>query len=558
MRPMATTEDRGAAESLAAWHANAYQRAPERTDELFSTISGIENEPLATPENVDTEYARDLGYPGEYPFTRGVYPSMYRGRLWTMRQFAGFGTAEETNERFRYLTEHGQTGLSTAFDMPTLMGYDSDHQRSLGEVGREGVAVDSLADMETLFAGIPLGDVSTSMTINSPAAIVLAYYVCVGEEQGVSREKLRGTAQTDILKEYIAQKEWIFPPEPSMRLVVDMIEFCAREMPLFHPVSISGYHIREAGSTAAQELAFTLADGFTYVEGAIERGLDVDEFAPRLSFFFNAHLDFFEEIAKYRAARRIWARELRERYGANDPRSWLMRFHTQTAGVSLTAQQPEVNIVRTALEALAAVLGGTQSLHTNSFDEALALPTEDAVRIALRTQQVIAHETGVVNTIDPLGGSYYLEDLTKRLEAEAYDYFGRIEKLGGGVAAVKDNFQQREIADAAFRYQAEVEAKQRIVVGVNRYQLEDEGEIEILRIAPALEQQQIDRVRGLRARRDSAAVEATLARLKEGAAREDKNLMPLLIDASRAYATLGEMCDALRETWGTWRETPVF
>jgi methylmalonyl-CoA mutase N-terminal domain/subunit len=475
-----------------------------------------------------------------------------------MRQFAGFGTAEETNERFRYLLDHGQTGLSTAFDMPTLMGYDSDHARSLGEVGREGVAIDSLTDAETLFAGIPLGEVSTSMTINGPAAMLLAFYVCVAEKQGVPRAELRGTIQTDILKEYIAQKEWIFPPEPSMRLVTDMVEFCARELPRWHPISISGYHIREAGSNATQELAFTLANGFAYVDAAIARGLDVDDFAPRLSFFFNAHLDFFEEIAKYRAARRIWARELRERYGAKNPRSWLMRFHTQTAGVSLTAQQPEVNIVRTALEALAAVLGGTQSLHTNSFDEALALPTEDAVRIALRTQQVIAHETGVVNTIDPLGGSYYLEDLTKRLEAEAYDYFDRIEKLGGVVAAVKDNFQQREIADASFRYQAEVEAKQRIVVGVNRYQLEDEGEIEILRIDPALEQQQIDRVQGLRARRDSAAVEATLARLKEGAAREDENLMPLLIDASRAYATLGEMCDALRETWGTWRETPVF
>jgi methylmalonyl-CoA mutase N-terminal domain/subunit len=554
---MATTEDR---RELGGddWRRELYDAAPERQGELFSTISGLENEPLYTPERVELDYDRDLGYPGAYPFTRGVYPSMYRGRLWTMRQFAGFGTAEETNERFRYLLDHGQTGLSTAFDMPTLMGYDSDHARSLGEVGREGVAIDSLTDAETLFAGIPLGEVSTSMTINGPAAMLLAFYVCVAEKQGVPRAELRGTIQTDILKEYIAQKEWIFPPEPSMRLVTDMVEFCARELPRWHPISISGYHIREAGSNATQELAFTLANGFAYVDAAIARGLDVDDFAPRLSFFFNAHLDFFEEIAKYRAARRIWARELRERYGAKNPRSWLMRFHTQTAGVSLTAQQPEVNIVRTALEALAAVLGGTQSLHTNSFDEALALPTEDAVRIALRTQQVIAHETGVVNTIDPLGGSYYLEDLTKRLEAEAYDYFDRIEKLGGVVAAVKDNFQQREIADASFRYQAEVEAKQRIVVGVNRYQLEDEGEIEILRIDPALEQQQIDRVRGLRARRDSAAVEAALARLKEGAAREDENLMPLLIDASRAYATLGEMCDALRETWGTWRETPVF
>jgi methylmalonyl-CoA mutase N-terminal domain/subunit len=475
-----------------------------------------------------------------------------------MRQFAGFGTAEETNERFRYLLEHGQTGLSTAFDMPTLMGYDSDHARSLGEVGREGVAIDSLADTETLFHGIPLGDVSTSMTINGPAAMLLAFYVCVAEEQGVPRAELRGTIQTDILKEYIAQKEWIFPPEPSMRLVTDMVEFCARELPRWHPISISGYHIREAGSNAVQELAFTLADGFAYVDAAIARGLDVDDFAPRLSFFFNAHLDFFEEIAKYRAARRIWARELRERYGAKNPRSWLMRFHTQTAGVSLTAQQPEVNIVRTALEALAAVLGGTQSLHTNSFDEALALPTENAVRLALRTQQVIAHETGVVNTIDPLGGSYYLEDLTNRLEAEAYDYFDRIEKLGGVVAAIEDNFFQREIAEASFRYQAEVEAKQRVVVGVNRYQLDDEPELEILRIDPALEKKQIERVQRLRGRRDGAAVEAALAKLKEGAAREKTNLMPLLVDAARVYATLGEMCDALREVWGVWRETPVF
>jgi methylmalonyl-CoA mutase, N-terminal domain len=555
---MTTTEDRRELGGSDDWRRDLYEAAPERQGELFSTISGLENEPLYAPERVEIDYDRDLGYPGAYPFTRGVYPSMYRGRLWTMRQFAGFGTAAETNERFRYLLAHGQTGLSTAFDMPTLMGYDSDHPRSLGEVGREGVAIDSLADAETLFGGIPLGEVSTSMTINGPAAMLLAFYVSVAEEQGVPRAELRGTIQTDILKEYIAQKEWIFPPEPSMRLVTDMVEFCARELPRWHPISISGYHIREAGSNAVQELAFTLANGFAYVDAAIARGLDVDDFAPRLSFFFNAHLDFFEEIAKYRAARRIWARELRERYGAKNPRSWLMRFHTQTAGVSLTAQQPEVNIVRTALEALAAVLGGTQSLHTNSFDEALALPTENAVRLALRTQQVIAHETGVVNTIDPLGGSYYLEDLTNRLEAEAYDYFGRIEKLGGVIAAIKENFFQREIADASFRYQAEVEAKQRIVVGVNRYELEDEAELELLRIDPALEQQQIERVQALRGRRDSAAAEASLARLKEAAAREDGNLMPLLIEASRAYATLGEMCDALRETWGTWRETPVF
>jgi methylmalonyl-CoA mutase, N-terminal domain len=555
---MATTEDKRELGGDDAWKRELYEAAPERQGELFSTISGLENEPLYTPERVELDYDRDLGYPGAYPFTRGVYPSMYRGRLWTMRQFAGFGTAEETNERFRYLLDHGQTGLSTAFDMPTLMGYDSDHERSLGEVGREGVAVDSLADAETLFGGIPLGEVSTSMTINGPAAMLLAFYICVAEQQGVERAALRGTIQTDILKEYIAQKEWIFPPEPSMRLVTDMVEFCARELPLWHPISISGYHIREAGSNAAQELAFTLANGFAYVDAAIERGLAVDEFAPRLSFFFNAHLDFFEEIAKYRAARRIWARALRERYGAKNPRSWLMRFHTQTAGVSLTAQQPEVNIVRTALEALAAVLGGTQSLHTNSFDEALALPTEDAVRIALRTQQVIAHETGVVNTIDPLGGSYYLEDLTNRLEAEAYDYFSRIEKLGGVIAAIEENFQQREIAEASFRYQAEVESKQRVVVGVNRYQLEEEGEIELLRVDPALEQKQIERVQGVRAGRDSAAVERSLVALKEASVREDANLMPLLIEASRAYVTLGEMCDALRETWGTWRETPVF
>src|SRR5438477_4575059 len=462
---MATTEDpRARSESTAEWKRDLYDATPERKGELSSTISGLENEPLYTPDNVEIEYERDLGYPGVYPFTRGVYPSMYRGKLWTMRQFAGFGTAEETNARFRYLLDHGQTGLSTAFDMPTLMGYDSDHARSLGEVGREGVAIDSLDDMETLFAGIPLDGVSTSMTINSAAAMLLAFYLCDGEEQGVPRAQLRGTIQTDILKEYIAQKEWIFPPEPSMRLVIDMIEFCATEMPLWHPISISGYHIREAGSTAAQVLAFTLADGFAYIEAAVERGLEVDDFAPRLSFFFNAHLDFFEEIAKYRAARRIWAHELRERYGARNPRSWLMRFHTQTPGVSLTAQQPEVNIIRTALEALAAVLGGTQSLHTNSFDEALALPTEDAVRLALRTQQVIAHETGVASTIDPLGGSYYLEDLTNRLEAEAQAYFERIRELGGVVAAIKQNFFQREIAEASFRFQREVEAGERVIV----------------------------------------------------------------------------------------------
>src|SRR5918996_44583 len=429
---MATTREPRPASDTDAWRAEAYDATPEREGELFSTISGVENEPLYTPDNVDLDYERDLGFPGAYPFTRGVYPSMYRGRLWTMRQFAGFGTAAETNARFRYLLDHGQTGLSTAFDMPTLMGYDSDHPRSIGEVGREGVAIDSLADMETLFSGIPLAEVSVSMTINAPAAIMLAFYVVAAEEQGVPRERLGGTIQTDILKEYIAQKEWCFPIDPAMRIVTDMVEFCARDMPRWHPISISGYHIREAGSTAQQELAFTLADGFAYVQAAIDRGLDVDDFAPRLSFFFNAHIDFFEEIAKYRAARRIWAREMRETYGARREESWRMRFHTQTAGVSLTAQQPQNNIIRTALEALAGVLGGTQSLHTNSYDEALALPTEEAVRIALRTQQVIAHETGAVHVADPLGGSWFVEELTDELERQAEVIFAHLAELGGG------------------------------------------------------------------------------------------------------------------------------
>src|SRR5436309_339859 len=483
---------------------------------------------------------------------------MYRGKLWTMRQFAGFGTAAETSARFRYLLDHGQTGLSTAFDMPTLRGHDSDHPRSVGEVGREGVAVDSLDDMETLFDGIPLDRVSTSMTINSPAAMLLAFYVCVGEEQGVPRDTLRGTIQTDILKEYIAQKEFIFPPEPSMRLVIDMIEFCAREMPKWHPVSISGYHIREAGSTAAQELAFTLANGFAYVEACMERGLAVDDFAPRFSFFFNAHLDFFEEIAKYRAARRIWARELRDRYGARNPRSWLMRFHTQTAGVSLTAQQPEVNIVRTALEAMAAVLGGTQSLHTNSFDEALALPTEAAVRIALRTQQVIAHETGVANTIDPLGGAYFVEALTDEMERAAYAYFARIDELGGRVEAVKQNFPQREIADASYELQGEIDALQRTVVGVNRFQTQGDAAIATLRIDPSLERKQLDRLQGVRARRDAVAVTASLGTLREGAARAHVNLMPALLECARAHASEGEIIAALQDVWGAYRETPVY
>jgi len=549
---MATAASHG----LERWRERC-ARTPDRSGELFSTLSGLDVPPLATPDTVDVDFVRDLGYPGEFPFTRGVYPSMYRGRLWTMRQFAGFGSAAETNERFHFLLDHGQTGLSTAFDMPTLMGLDSDHARSLGEVGREGVAVDSVEDMRALFAGIPLGEVSTSMTINSPAAMLLAFYVCVGEEQGVPRAALRGTIQTDILKEYIAQKEYIFPPEPSMRLVTDMVEFCTREMPLWHPISISGYHIREAGSTAAQELAFTLQNGFTYVEWALERGLAIDEFAPRLSFFINAHLDFFEEIAKYRAARRIWATVLRDRYGAKDERSLLMRFHAQTAGVSLTAQQPEVNIVRTAIEALAAVLGGTQSLHTNSYDEALALPTEDAVRIALRTQQVIAHEIGVVNAIDPLGGSYHVEQLTNELEAQAYAYFDQIEERGGMVESIKQNFPQGEIAEASFRYQSEVEGRRRLIVGVNAHTIEQEEPIPLHKIDPELEQQQVDRVSALRARRDGAAAKRCLAELRE-AAGSTTNLMPVIVRAAKADVTMGEMCDVLREVWGTWRETPVY
>jgi methylmalonyl-CoA mutase, N-terminal domain len=536
------------------WYRERYSASPER-DALFTTVSGEPVAPLYTAD--DLPDPAQIGFPGEFPFTRGVYPSMYRGRLWTMRQFAGFGTAEETNERFRYLLDHGQTGLSTAFDMPSLMGHDSDHPRSEGEVGREGVAIDTLDDMETLFAGIRMADVSTSMTINAPAAVMLAFYVVAAERQGVAPEQLAGTIQTDILKEYIAQKEWCFPVEPAMRLVTDMIEFCSRRMPRWHPVSISGYHIREAGSTAQQELAFTLKDGFTYVEQAIARGLDVDDFAPRLSFFFNAHIDFFEEIAKYRAGRRIWARELRDTYGARDERSMLMRFHTQTAGVSLTAQQPLVNVIRTATEALSAVLGGTQSLHTNSYDEALALPTEDAVRIALRTQQVIAHETGVPNTVDPLGGSYHVEALTDHMEEAAYEYFRKIDALGGMVEAIKQNYPQREIADAAFRYQQEIDEGQRIVVGVNRYVDEMEEPLEILRIDPALERKQIDRLHSVRARRRGEDVEASLAALKQSAAG-DANLMEPLIECARAHVSEGEIVSALQEVFGTYTETPVF
>jgi len=523
----------------------------------FSTISGHEIKPLYTEADADGDVEEKIGEPGAYPFTRGPYPSMYRGRLWTMRQFAGFGTVEETNERFHYLLGQGQTGLSTAFDMPTLMGYDSNHPRSLGEVGREGVAVDTLADMERLFEGIPLGGVTTSMTINAPAAILLAFYVLVGEKQGVPAEKLGGTIQTDILKEYIAQKEWCFPIEPAMRLVTDMIEWCTENMPRWHPVSISGYHIREAGSTAQQELAFTLKDGFTYVERAIERGLDVDDFAPRLSFFFNSHIDFFEEIAKYRAARRIWAREMKETYGARNPESMRLRFHTQTAGVSLTAQQPLNNIVRTALEALAAVMGGTQSLHTNSFDEALALPTEEAVRVALRTQQIIATETGVPNTADPLGGSWFVEKLTDEMEEAAYGYFARIDELGGMVEAIRRNFPQREIADASFHYQQELNERRRIVVGVNDFTQDDEEQMPILKIDPALEGKQRDRLAATRAGRDAAAVESALAELKRAAAGEG-NLMPPIIEAARTQATEGEMIAAMQEVFGTYTESPVF
>jgi methylmalonyl-CoA mutase N-terminal domain/subunit len=523
------------------------------------TLSGVPVRPLYTEADLPADPGAAIGVPGEFPFTRGVYESMYRGRLWTVRQFAGFGTAEETNERFRYLLDHGQTGLSTAFDMPSLMGHDSDHPRSLGEVGREGVAVDTLDDMQTLFEGIDLGEVSVSMTINAPAAVMLAFYVVAAERQGVPADRLSGTIQADILKEYIAQKEWCFPIDPAMRLLGDMIEWCSRQLPRWHPVSISGYHIREAGSTAAQELAFTLKDGLTYVQQAVDRGLDVDDFAPRLSFFFNAQIDFFEEISKYRAARRIWARELRDTFGAKNPRSWLMRFHTQTAGVSLTAQQPLNNIIRTTIEALAGVLGGTQSLHTNSYDEALALPTERAVRIALRTQQVIAFESGVASSADPLGGSYMVEALTDELERQAYDYFDKIDRLGGMVAAVKRNYPQREIADAAFALQEEIDAGRRIVVGVNRFtEGNEDDQTPILRIDPALERKQIDRLQAVRSRRDAVAVERSLAALRASAAQPAANLMPPLLECARAHASEGEAIEALQQVFGTYTESPVF
>jgi methylmalonyl-CoA mutase, N-terminal domain len=530
----------------------------ESVKELYTEADIGAHPPGARPPSAQPPAEDPIGRPGEYPYTRGIYKSMYRGRLWTMRQFAGFGTSEETNERFRYLLDHGQTGLSTAFDMPSLMGHDSDHPRSFGEVGREGVAIDTLDDMQTLFSGIDLGEVSVSMTINAPAAIMLAFYVAAAESQGVGAEHLAGTIQADILKEYIAQKEWCFPIDPAMRLCGDMIQWCTQKMPRWHPISISGYHIREAGSTAQQELAFTLKDGLTYVEQAIARGLDVDDFAPRLSFFFNAQIDFFEEIAKYRAARRIWARELRETFGAKNPRSWLMRFHTQTAGVSLTAQQPLNNIIRTTVEALAGVLGGTQSLHTNSYDEALALPTEEAVTIALRTQQVIAHETGVTATVDPLGGSYFVEALTDAMEARCYEYFQKIDELGGMVEAVKRNYPQREIADAAFILQQEIDAGERVVVGVNRYVQQDEQPIPTLRVDPALERKQTDRLQSARARREGAEVERTLAALRQAATNKQTNLMEPLLDCARAHASEGEIVESLQQVFGRYTESPVF
>ncbi len=547
--------------ALQRW-AERYQASRERRREGFlplpETLSGLPVEALYTPASLaGQDYPESIGYPGEYPFTRGVYASMYRDKLFTMRQFAGFGGAAETNERYRFLLSQGQTGLSVAFDMPTLMGRDSDDPLGEGEVGRCGVAIDSLEDMDRLFRDIDLGRVTTSMTINSPAAVLLAMYLGVAERQGVPFERLGGTLQNDILKEYIAQKEYIYPPEPSLRLVTDVIAFCAERVPLWHPVSISGYHIREAGSTAVQELAFTLADGFAYVEAGIRAGLDVDRFAPRLSFFFNSHIDFSEEVAKYRAARRIWSRRLRQRYGARDQRSWLLRFHTQTAGCSLTAQQVENNVARTALEALAAVLGGTQSLHTNAMDEVLALPTAKSAQIALRTQQIIAYETGVATTIDPLGGSFFVEDLTNRMEAAAEAYFAEIDARGGVLSCIESGFFQREIADAAFRYQQQLDRKERIVVGVNAFAGAEEEAPELLRIDPEIERAQRQRLRELRERRDGAAVENRLEELRRTARAED-NLMPAILAAVRALCTEGEITSALADVFGVYRETPVF
>lgn len=525
----------------------------------YETVSALPVNDIYTPADIENlDYMKDLGYPGQYPYTRGVQSNMYRGRLWTMRQFAGFATAEESNERYKFLLKNGQTGLSVAFDMPTIMGYDSDHPRSLGEVGRVGVAIDSLLDMETLFNGIPLDQISTSMTINAPASILWCMYIATAEKQGVSSDKLTGTIQNDILKEYIAQKSWIFPPEPSMRLITNIFEYSCSNVPRWNTVSISGYHIREAGSTAVQELAFTLADGFAYVEAGMEAGLDVDEFAPRLSFFFNSHIDFFEEIAKYRAARRIWARRMKEKYGAKNPKSWLCRFHTQTAGCSLTAQQPENNIIRTAYEALAAVLGGTQSLHTNSMDEVLALPTEKSVQIALRTQQIIAYESGAANVMDPLAGSYFIEALTNQMEEEAEKYFAEIDRRGGVLAAIDQNFFQQEIADAAYHFQRTVDKGERVVVGVNQFADPNEViDIEILKIDPEIERKQVAKVQKLRQDRDNILVQENLDKLRQTAQGTD-NLIPFILECVKSYATEGEIIQTMREVFGEYKEKPIF
>jgi len=545
-------KDRTIEEDFQEWRT---QRYGKDRDVSLTTLSDQHIEPLYTPLDLaGKSFDQNIGFPAQYPYTRGIYGNMYRGRLWTMRQFAGFGSARDTNERFHYLLDQGMTGLSVAFDNPTLMSVDSDDPRALGEVGRTGVAIDSLADMEVLFEGIPLDQVSTSMTINAPAAIVLAMYVAVGEKQGVPSQKLTGTLQNDILKEYIAQKEWVYPPPAGVKLIVDTVEYTMQHVPKYNPISISGYHIREAGSTAVQELAFTIADGMTYVEACVARGLDVDAFAPRLSYFWNSHIDFFEEIAKFRAARRIWARLMRDKYGAKDPKSWLMRFHTQTAGVSLTAQQPENNIVRTALEALAAVLGGTQSLHTNSMDEVLALPSQKAVEIALRTQQIIAFETGVVNTVDPLGGSYFVEALTDQMEQGALDYFARIDELGGVLAGIDQGFFQREIGESAFVYQKQLESREKIMVGVNDFVKNQAIDIPILKIDPEVERTQIQRLQELKHNRDNARVRATLHEL-QAATERDENVMPYILDAVRAYATVQELADTLKVVYGTYRES---
>ncbi|MFO8109235.1 MAG: methylmalonyl-CoA mutase family protein [Thermoplasmata archaeon] len=533
------------------------ERWPERKEEFITTSSEVIDRLYTPNDPKEWDYLNKLGFPGSYPFTRGVQPTMYRGRLWTMRQFAGFGTAEETNARFKYLLDHGETGLSTAFDYPTLYGYDTDHPKARGEFGKCGVAISSLKDMEILFDGIDPEKVSTSMTINGPASVLWAFYIAMAEKKGVPLEKLRGTIQNDILKEYIAQKSFIFPPKPSMRLIVDTFEYGSKYLPNWNTISISGYHIREAGSTAIQELAFTLADGLEYVKAGMERGLDIDKFAPRLSFFFNAHNDFFEEIAKYRAARRIWAREMKETFGAKKPRSWLLRFHTQTAGCALTAQQPEVNLVRVAIQALAAVMGGTQSLHTNSMDEALALPSEKAVRLALRTQQVIAHESGVVNTVDPLGGSYHVEWLTDYMEEETYKYFDKIDSLGGVIPAVKKGYLQKEIADASSKYQREIDDKKRFIVGVNEFELDEPLEIPLLEMDPEGERRQIERLKKLRQNRDNTKVNSTLENLRK-AAEGDENTMPAILECAKAYATLGEITGVFRETFGEYDDPIVF